>query len=165
MNFGLEQLGGVHLQRIEPDSFDRPRGIKTAAQALERWKAGTSAGEQTWATNLQATTKPIVDAAIAQQGVAISNYTRALSSGLWAAKLRAVGDAGIKQAAAKKSANYGTGVAAAADKFGVFLTKLIAYQSANLPSIYQMPSGTPGAGKARMNAWFDIMAASKGSFV
>lgn len=143
---------------------------KTAAQAIAKWQAGTAAAGGSggaWAANLGSTTKPIVARAIEQQGVMVSNFQRAVNDGKWAANLQRVGDAGIKQAALAKADNYTTGTAAnspGATKFGNAITKIIAYENQNLPQIYAMPKGTLAAGKARMNAWADIMAAGAGSF-
>lgn len=164
-------LGGAHLLRVEPESFDRPRFIKTAAQGLAKWEAGTLAASGTtgsWLQNLQNTQKPIVSAALAQTAVMIQRFTAAVNDGKYAAGLqRAGGDSGIKAAAAAKVGNYATGTAAGspgATKMGAALTKIIAYEAANLPTIYAMPKGTVAAGKARVNAWIDIMAAGAGQF-
>jgi hypothetical protein len=164
----LDAPYGVHLHHEEHPGLGRARGIKSAAQALAKWEAGTSnaAGPNgTWVTNLRSTTKPIVAAAIAQQQVMVRNFQQAVNDGTWAAHLQEVGDAGIKAAALDKSGNYGNGTAAGsigATKMGNFLGKLIQYETANLPQIYAMAKGTPAQGKARMDAWFDIMVAAKG---
>ena len=137
--------------------------MKTAAQAAQKWDASTATGQQTWADNLQRTTKPIVSAAIAQRGVMQSNFTQATGpGGVWERRLEAVGDAGIKAAAAAKAANYGTGVSQAQPKFLAAITKIIAYEAAGLPAIEAMPSGTTAAGVARASAWIQYMAAGKG---
>lgn len=132
--------------------------MKTAAQALAKWEASTSLGTQTWLANLQATTKPIVAAAIAARNDAISGYSAALApGGRWETRLNAVGDAGVKAGAAAKSQNYATGVSQGAAKMGAALQKIIAYEQAGLPALQSLPKG-----KARMNAWFDYMSAGKG---
>lgn len=137
--------------------------MKTAQQAAAKWDASTSLGQQTWVQNLQATTKPIVAAAVAQAGVAVSNYGRALQpGGVWQRRLEAVGDAGIKAAAQAKAGNYATGVSQAQPKFLSAITKIIAYEQAGLPAIYSMPKGTTAAGIARASAWITYMAAGKG---
>jgi hypothetical protein len=136
---------------------------KTPAQAAAKWDASTSLGGQTWLTNLQQTTKPIVAAAVAQRGVMQANFNAATAvGGTWQRSLEAVGDAGIKAAAQLKQANYATGVSAAQPKFLAAITKIIAYENAGLPAIYAMPSGTTAAGVARASAWIQYMAAGKG---
>lgn len=136
---------------------------KTPQQAAQKWDASTSLGQQTWLQNLQSTTKPIVAAAIAQRSVMQSNFSQATQpGGVWERRLEAIGDSGIKQAAAAKAGNYSSGVTAAQPKFLAAITKIIAYENAGLPAIYAMPSGTTAAGVARASAWIQYMAAGKG---
>ena len=136
---------------------------KTPQQAAQKWDASTSVGQQTWVTNLQQTTKPIVQAAINNRSVMQSNFAQATQpGGLWEQRLAAVGDAGIKAAAAAKAGNYSTGVQQAQPKFLAAITKILAYENAGLPAIYAMPSGTTAAGIARASAWITYMAAGKG---
>ena len=137
--------------------------MKTPQQAAQKWDASTSVGQQTWLTNLQQTTKPIVGAAIANRAVMQANFSQATQpGGIWETRLSAVGDAGIKQAAQAKAGNYSTGVQQAQPKFLSAITKILAYESAGLPAIYAMPSGTTAAGIARASAWITYMAAGKG---
>ncbi len=136
---------------------------KTPQQAAAKWDASTAQGGQVWLENLQRTTKPIVAAAIAQRGVMQANFNAATQpGGLWQSRLEAVGDAGIKSAAAAKSGNYAQGVSQAQPKFLSSITKIIAYQNAGLPAIYAMPKGTTASGIARASAWITYMAAGKG---
>jgi hypothetical protein len=120
-------------------------------------------GQQAWLQGLQQTTKPIVGAAIANAQQAVSNYSSALQpGGVWQRNLEAVGDAGIKSAAAAKAGNYSTGVQQGASKQLASITKIMAYENAGLPTIYNMPSGTTAAGIARATAWIQYMAAGRG---
>jgi hypothetical protein len=136
---------------------------KTPQQAAQKWDASTSLGQQTWLTNLQQTTKPIVSAAIAQRAVMQSNFQASTApGGVWERRLEAVGDGGIKQAAAAKAGNYTTGVNQAQPRFLAAITKIIAYENAGLPAINAMPKGTTAAGVARASAWIQYMAAGKG---
>jgi hypothetical protein len=136
---------------------------KTPQQAAAKWDASTSIGQGVWLQNLQSTTKPIVGAAVAQAGQAISNYSTALQpGGVWQRRLEAVGDSGIKAAAAAKAQNYTTGVQQGQPKFLAAITKIIAYENAGLPAIEAMPSGTTAAGIARATAWIQYMAAGRG---
>lgn len=137
--------------------------MKTAAQAAAKWDASTSIGQQTWLTNLQQTTKPIVSAAIAQRGVMVTNFQQATApGGSWERNLTNVGDAGIKAAAAAKQGNYATGVNQAQPRFQAAITKILAYEAQGLPAIYAMPKGSTAAGVARASAWIQYMAAGKG---
>lgn len=168
--FELEPFAGERLHHVEPSSMTRPRFIKSAAQAFAKWEAGTQAAggaQGSWVENLTSTNKPIVEAALAQTQTMKTNFARAIDDGKYEAGLRKVGDAGIKAAARAKADNYTTGTQAGspgATKMNAFLGKLIAYEAQNLPQIYAMPKGTLAQGKARMNAWADIMAAGAGSF-
>jgi hypothetical protein len=136
---------------------------KTPQQAAAKWDASTAVGGTTWLQNLQATTKPIVAAAVAQRAVMQSNFAQATApGGRWQTRLEQVGDSGIKAAAAAKQANYAQGVSQAQPKFLAAITKIIAYENAGLPAIYSMPSGTTAAGIARASAWITYMAAGKG---
>lgn len=138
--------------------------MKTAQQAAQKWDASTQIGQQTWLTNLQGTTKPIVAAAVAQAATMQANFARATApGGIWQRRLEAVGDAGIKAAAAAKAQNYSTGVTQAQPKFLAAITKIIAYEQAGLPAIYAMPKGTTAAGIARASAWITYMAAGRGT--
>lgn len=137
---------------------------KTPQQAAAKWDASTAQGGQVWLENLQGTSKPIVQAAVAQRGVMQSNFQAATApGGRWQRNLEAVGDAGIKSAAAAKQSNYATGVSQAQPKFLAAITKIIAYENAGLPQIYAMPKGTTAAGVARATAWIQYMAAGKGN--
>ena len=136
---------------------------KTPSQAAAKWDSSTAVGQTTWLQNLQSTTKPIVAAAVAQRAVMQANFAQATQpGGVWQSRLEAVGDSGIKQAAAAKAGNYSTGVQQAQPKFLSAITKIIAYENAGLPAIYAMPSGTTAAGVARASAWIQYMAAGKG---
>jgi hypothetical protein len=136
---------------------------KTAAQASANWNARTSSSGQAWVDGLTGTTKPIVARAVAQRQVMVTNFTAATQAGgTWERNLEAVGDAGIKQAARDKQANFATGTAAAQGKFASAIGKIIAYENAGLPTIYAMPAGNTEAGVARASAWIRYMAAGKG---
>ena len=136
---------------------------KTPQQAAAKWDASTAVGGQTWLANLQATTKPIVAAAVAQRSVMQANFAQATApGGRWQSRLEAVGDSGIKAAAAAKAGNYAQGVSQAQPKFLAAITKIIAYENAGLPAVYAMPKGTTAAGIARASAWITYMAAGKG---
>jgi hypothetical protein len=136
---------------------------KTPQQAAAKWDASTATGQAAWLQGLQQTTKPIVAAAVANRAIMQANFAAATQpGGRWQTHLEAVGDAGIKQAAANKQANYATGVTQAQPKFLSAITKIIAYEQAGLPAIYAMPSGTTAAGVARASAWIQYMAAGKG---
>lgn len=136
--------------------------MKTAAQGNAKWIASTAQGAETWATNLGNTTKPIVASAIAARGKMQANFSTATQAGgSWETRLTAVGDAGIKAAAAAKQANYSTGVSNASSKQLASITKILAYEAAGLPTL--TPKSQAGSGKTRMTEWFDYMSAGRGT--
>lgn len=137
------------------------------AQAMEqKWLDNATAAADTWAANLNATTKDIVGNATsaATQAKATANYTSAWTSGRLQAALQKVGNAGIKQAAQNKKANYPVGITDAAPRFLAFAQKLLPYIAAGLPAIDAMPNGNRTQAKAKQNAWLDYMADGKGQF-
>jgi len=135
---------------------------RDAATGNAKWKANAnSAG---WLDGLQKSTKPIVSAALEQRGTMQAKFSAATApGGKWERHLSAVGDTGIKQAAANKVGNYDTGIEQGAGNQLKALTKIVAYETSNLPTIYAMPKGTRAASKARQNAWLDIMADAAGT--
>lgn len=137
--------------------------MKTPQQANQKWIQSTAVGEPTWLANLQSTTKPIVGAAVAARAQMQANFNAATApNGVWQQRLEAVGDAGIKAAAAAKANNYSVGVQQAGPKQLASITKIMAYEAAGLPAIQAMPSGTTQAGIARATAWITYMANGRG---
>lgn len=137
---------------------------KTAAQAAAKWTASTAAGEETWAQNLQNTTKPIVASAIAARSRMQSAFAHATAAGgIWEQRLSAVGDSGIKAAAMAKKNNYSTGVSQASGKFTSAITKIIAYEQAGMAGLNAIPKGGLGQSKARASYWIEYMAAGRGT--
>jgi hypothetical protein len=136
--------------------------VKTAAQANAKWVASTAVGQAVWLANLQATQKPIVSAAIAARAKMQAAFALATQpGGSWETHLNAIGDGGIKTAAANKQANYTTGVGQASGKQLASITKILAYEAAGLATL--TPKSTPGSGKLRMTEWFDYMTAGRGT--
>jgi hypothetical protein len=157
-------MNGMHLQNDY--SADAPRVFYVASPSAgaDAWEAGAQAATTKWATNLQNTNKDIVGRAIAQQSVMQANFAASITSGRWQNALSAVGNAGIKAAAAAKQGNYGTGVSASKAKYAAAAAKLYPYIAQGQAMIEAMPSGSIGASKARASAWIDYMAAGKGQF-
>jgi hypothetical protein len=155
-------LGGSHMFHYEPASFDRLRYIKTAAQGNAKWVASTATGEQTWADNLNATQKPIAQAAVDARSKMQTNFSAATQpGGKWERHLLGRGDGYIKSQATLKKGNYSTGVGLASAKQLAALTKIIAYESAGLNTLTS--KAQVGSGKTRMNEWYDYMKAGAGT--
>lgn len=138
--------------------------MKSVAVATAKWNTGTQGAGQTWVQGIQQTTKPIVAAAIAARGAAVTNYTTALQpGGVWETRLSAVGDAGIKAAAVTAEPMYVAGTLRAQPKFATAITKILAAEANILPSIYSLPSGTQAASENRMLSFSRQMHALRGT--
>ena len=138
------------------------RFIPTAQQAADSWESRATAETTKWSANLQGTSKPIVQAAIAQKSVMKSNFAQSVDSGRWEQNLSAVGDAGIKAAAKAKEGNFGTGITAGKSKYLAKIGPLLTYIQGGLPQLESMPKGTTAAGVARATYWIQYMAGAKG---
>lgn len=136
--------------------------MKSLQQTVDRWVAGTAAGSQAYLEGVASTDVDVVGRAIAQQNVAQQNYNAALTSGLWARRLQAVGTQGWKAAvAAKGGQNWTNGINAAKGKFQARMQGVLQYEAQLKTQIDQMPSGTPAANDARMLAWANGMRQGK----
>jgi hypothetical protein len=136
--------------------------VKTAAQGNAKWIASTSTGTETWATNLQNTTKPITQAAVDARGKMQTNFATATQpGGKWERHLLAGGDGYVKSQAQAKKQNYANGVQQGSAKQLAALTKIIQYEQAGLNTL--TPKSQPGSGRARMNEWYDYMSAGAGT--
>jgi len=155
-------IGGAHLQRDDSPGYSTLRFIKTPQQANAKWVASTSTGEQTWVDNLNATQKPIVQAAVDARAKMQTRFAAATApGGVWETHLLAVTDQGVKSAATAKRANYSTGVGQASQKQLRAITKIIAYETQALTQLTSKSQA--GSGKTRMNEWFDLMSAAAGT--
>jgi hypothetical protein len=160
-DFDLAPLGGTHEFHFEPESFDRLRFIKTAAQSNAKWVSSTQQGEATWAANLNSTTKPITQAAVDARGKMQSRWNAATApGGVWERHLLARGDGYVKSQATLLKANYTAGVQGASAKQLASAQKIIAYET---QALTQLSSKAIASGKTRMNEWFDLMSAAAGT--
>lgn len=90
---------------------------KSLQDTVSAWTNSASAAQANYVKGVQSSTAPIVQAAIASQGAMVSNFNQSVTSGRWAAKLSAVGDAGIRAAAVTKAANFANGITQGAGKY------------------------------------------------
>lgn len=133
---------------------------KTVQQAVDNWVNGAGAAQQRYVDGVRSTDVDVIGRAIAQAPVAMRNYATALSSGLWARRLtESGGTANWKTQTEKKAGNYGTGIAAAKDKFTAAMQHLLPYIQQGRGQIHSMPKGSLADSKARATAWIDYMAA------
>jgi len=127
--------------------------IVDAATAAARWQQGAAQGQQRFVEGVRGTQVDVVGLAIAQEGVLVANFGQAVSSGKWRRNLAAVGTQGWKMATEAKAANYGTGVAAAKDKYQARIAPVLAFEAQLQSQIASMPKGTLADSIARMSAW------------
>lgn len=90
---------------------------KSLDQVVGKWSANASGAQQAFVDGVQNTSVDPTQRAIANQAGALAGYQAAITSGLWARKLAAVGKAGWQAATVAKAGNYGTGIAAGTDKY------------------------------------------------
>ena len=135
---------------------------KPANQWVDNWTSRAGAGQAAFSAGVQNTNVDVVGRAIAQQSVLVANFNQAVTSGKWARKLQERGTAGWKSATIAKASNYGTGIAAAKDKYAAAAAKLQPYVEQGQNMIASMPKGSLADSKARATAWIDYMAGYQG---
>ena len=91
----------------------------------------------------------------------LQGVQQAVTSGLWAARVNAVGTNGWKSATVARIANYATGFQAGAAKQAASIQKIISAEQNIVPSL--PPRGTYDQNKQRATAFMDAMHALKGS--
>lgn len=139
--------------------------MKTAAQAVDRWKASTAAGSAAWQAGIESTTVDVMAKAVAAIPAAIAGYTNSLSSGAYARAVSASGGtANWKSQAAKKAGNYATGINAGGDKFASAMGKIMQAMPGIVNSLpARGPVGSP-QNEARVIALTRALHSQKGNF-
>ena len=136
--------------------------IKSLQATVQAWQAGTGTGTQRYLDGVAATDVDVVGRAIQSQNALLQNFQAAVSSGLWARRLSAVGTAGWKQAvAAKGGTNWTNGINAGTQKYQNRMQAVLQVEAGLQQQIDAMPSGTPAANDARMLAWANGMRQAK----
>lgn len=126
---------------------------KDLQTTIQNWTNGAGSAGQKFADGVANSNVDVVGRAIAAQGALLSNFTQAVGSGRWAARLRAKGNDGWKRDTLAKQANYAVGVAAGADNYAASMqTWLPAIQQA-AATARAMPSGSIAASNARSAAF------------
>lgn len=115
---------------------------KTLDQVVGKWKADAEAAGPAWLTGVQGTT--VDPTALAAQNSAgyLAGVQLAVSSGLWARKLQAVGKTGWLTACEAKQGNYATGITAGADKFQSAMTTWLPIIQSTAATAKAMPGQT-----------------------
>lgn len=136
--------------------------IKSLQATVANWQAGTATGQQRYLDGVNNTDVDVVGRAISSQGALLQNFQNAVSSGLWARRLQAVGTQGWKAAvAAKGGQNWTNGINAGVQKYNQKMQAVLQVEAGLQQQIDAMASGTPAANDQRMLAWSNGMRQAK----
>lgn len=134
--------------------------MKTAQQAAANWSASAGRAQTAYQQGVEGYTGDWAGATTSQQAAMLQGVQQAVTSGLWAARVNAVGTNGWKQATVARIGNYSTGFTAGAAKQAAAITKIIAAESNIVPGL--PPRGDFNANLTRMTAFSQAMHALKG---
>ena len=134
---------------------------KTLQQTVTNYVNSAPTAQQNYTAGIQASTKPIVQTAVAAQGAMVANFNAAVTSGLWANRLQAVTDQGIKAAAVAKAQNYSTGITAGQGKYQTRMQVWLPIIDNAAATVDAMPSGTLAASINRVSQFMTILHNAK----
>lgn len=134
---------------------------KTLQDTVQNYVNSAPTAQANYVKGIQASTKPIVQAAVAAQGAMVANFNAAVSNGTWANRLAAVGDAGIKAAAVAKASNYSTGVQAGQAKYQTRMSTWLPIIDNAAQQVNAMPSGTLAASINRASQFMTLLHNAK----
>jgi hypothetical protein len=139
--------------------------MKTAQQAVDRWKSAAPAAGGTWLQGIESTTVDVMGRAVNAIPAAIAGYTQSLTSGAYAKAVAASGGtANWKSKASAKQGNYVTGINAGADKFASSMGKIMQAMPGIVSSLpARGPAGSP-QNEQRVVALTRALHARKGDF-
>ncbi len=130
----------------------------TAQEITEKWQRRTTAAVPDAVAGVQRVTDSPMEAAANQESKMLQNITKAVTSGRWAAGLRAVPLETWKSVTAKKiQERMGGGVAAATAKRGKFDAYMVNTVNSILPTIKDMPDMTIEDSIARVGTFMRHM--------
>jgi hypothetical protein len=135
--------------------------MKTAQQAAANWAASAGRAQTAYQQGVEGYNGDWAGATTSQQTAMLQGVQQAVTSGLWAARINAVGTNGWKQATVSKLANYGTGFTAGASKQAAAIQKIISAEQNIVPSL--PPRGDFNANLNRMTSFAQQMHALKGT--
>lgn len=134
---------------------------KSLQDTVANWTGSAPTAQTNYVKGLQASTKPIVSAAVAAQGAMVANYNQAVTSGRWANNLAKVGDAGIKAAAVAKAANFANGLTQGQAKYQQAMQVWLPIIDNAAAQVNAMPSGTLAASINRVSAFMTALHNAK----
>lgn len=134
--------------------------MKTAAQAAAAWRESQGRATQNYTEGVQGYTGDWAGATVAQEQTLLANVTTSITNGAWRRGVTATGTGGWKSATTAKSANYGTGFSAGADKQAKAIANVMNALGTIVPNLPQR--GTFAQNKQRALAVMDGLHALKG---
>lgn len=130
----------------------------SAQEVADKWAQRAGAAGADYARGVETTDKDPTALAAANGQRYITGVQEAYSSGKWARRLQQVGKAGWQAAVRDKGvANYGTGIAAAKDKYAAAIGPVLAAVQSAQRTVQSMPSATAAQRDARMLAFVQQM--------
>jgi hypothetical protein len=142
-------------------AFSTLRFAPSPTAGADAWSAGVSGASQKYVDGIRNTQKDQAGKAVAAQAALLANFTEAVASGRWAAKVMARGTAYWKSQSEAKAANFLTGATAGKANYLAAAQVLYPYETQLQAQIDSMPSGTRAASLARFTTWMDGMIAFK----
>lgn len=135
-----------------------------ASAAAAKWAQRAGSAGQDYVDGARRTDKDPTALAVQNQARALANYTRSLTSGEWAARLRSVGKAGwLAGVEGKGVNNYTNGVQQSEAKVAQAFGALFAFEANLERQIASMPNVTDADREARALAWIRGMRAYRPS--
>jgi hypothetical protein len=135
--------------------------VKNAQTAAQNWTASAGRAATGYQQGVEGYNGDWAGATTSQQAAMLQGVQQAVTSGLWAARVNAVGTNGWKQATVAKIGNYSSGFQAGASKFQAAITKIVAAESNIVPGL--PPRGSYDQNMQRQRAFSDAMHALKGT--
>jgi hypothetical protein len=124
---------------------------------VTNWKNSTATGQQAYVAGIQGTTVDPTQLAIANAQAALANYSQAITSGRWAARLAAAGKAKWSANAVAKAGNWSTGIAAGAGAYQSAMQTWLPIIDNAAAQVRTMPSGTLAASQARSAQFMQLL--------
>lgn len=126
---------------------------KSLQQTVANYTGSAPKAQADWLTGIQNTSVDPTQLAIQNGQQAVTNYSQAITSGRWAAKLQAAGKAGWIKGAVDKQQNYATGISNAGPKYQAAMQTWLPIIESAANNVRSMPSGTLAASQARAAAF------------
>ena len=134
---------------------------KTLQQTVANYTGSAPKAQADWLTGIENTQVDPTQLAAQAGQVAASNYTQAITSGRWAAKLQASGKQGWLAGSRAKQQNYATGIANAGPKFQAAMGTWLPIIDNAAAQVRAMPSGSLAASQARAAAFMQLLYNAK----